>query len=293
MAVNAGPFEVRKAPEQWFTVPEHGFTVPERTVVPTHELGDLIRGYEQELVSDADQKAGLAAAVVEWTNLRKAGRTRWGSEKWMKDPQYYAGLDTPALAQECFSGFSEGVFGIEMGIYNEPAAGLESLRVFHNGFAELLSRADMWKGILRVYDRLSSQIDPKADLLQIIRTSNALDELRNLYNLSPLKQQVKGRERLFLAAHVAVLKKYRDYLDHYDPKALGTKGSPGVFREPCSVAQVALLMAKQVDPQRYAKIEPAVTSVRWTKEQNVEDLKRFIALVLDSLDGIPMNQEER
>ncbi|MCX5676648.1 MAG: hypothetical protein NTX87_16760 [Planctomycetota bacterium] len=284
MAGDWGPFEVRKAPEQWFTVPE-------RTVVPTYELGDLIRGYEQEPVPDADQKAGLAAAVAEWTNLRKAGRTRWGSEKWMKDPQYYARLDTPALAQECFSGFSGGVFANEMGIFNEPALGLESLRVFHNGFAELLSRDDMWKGILRVYDRLSSQIDPKADLPQIVRTSGELDELLKLYKLSPLKEQVKGREKLFLAAHVGVLKKYRDYLDNYDPKAMG--GSPGFFREPCSVAQVALLMAKQVDPQRYAKIEPAVTSVRWTREQNVEDLKRFIALVLDSLDGIPMNQEER
>ncbi len=118
-----------------------------------------------------------------------------------------------------------------------------------------------------------------------------LDELHKLYGLSPLREQVKGKEKLFLSANLCVLKKFKWYLENYDPKKLGTGGSPGFFREPCSVAQVALMLAKKVAPQRYAKIEPAITSIRWAEEQKVQDLSSFVNLVLISLDEFVSYEE--
>ena len=52
------------------------------------------------------EKAVLVNVVAKWMDQKKAGTTRWGSEKWMKDRPYYAALDTTALALECFT--SEG-----------------------------------------------------------------------------------------------------------------------------------------------------------------------------------------
>ena len=121
-----------------------------------------------------------------------------GSADRMKPPEYYAALDTTALTDECFQG---GLFGNVMGLYT-PEGSLEHLRIFHNGFAELLRRQDMWKGILQLYDKLGAKIDPQADLGQIVDASLQLDELRNLITLPPLRDQVKGKEDLFLAAHV-------------------------------------------------------------------------------------------
>jgi hypothetical protein len=46
------------------------------------------------------------------------------------------------------------------------------------------------------------------------------------------------------------------------------------------------MLAKQVDPKRYAEIEPVVTSVRWPEKQNVEDLKSFVSLVVTGLEGV-------
>ncbi|UCE48230.1 MAG: hypothetical protein JSW47_21850, partial [Phycisphaerales bacterium] len=177
-------------------------------------------------------------------------------------------------------------FGFEMTIYDNPMVGYCSLEVRHNGFAELFRREDMWKGILHAYDFLSQKLNPKSDLRTIVRVSGNLDALGRMYRVPSFKEQVKGREAIFLEANLQVLKRYRQYLEDYDPAALGTKGSPGFFREPCSVAQVALMLARQVAPHRYAGIEPSVTSVRWTKEQNVEDLRSFVNLVIEGLDGI-------
>ncbi len=251
--------------------------------IPPIGCRSLFITIEQELMEESDRKADLAIIIAHLTAAKKAGRTRWGSDKWMKPPEYYASLDTTALADECFKGV---IFGMEMGIYNKPVCGLESLRIFHNGFAELLKRDDMWKGILHLYDTLSLQLDPQADLAQIVRTSSHLDELHKLYKLAPLKDQVKGRESVFLAAHVRVLEKYKQYLDTYDRNRPRMERMQGFFRQSCSVAQVALLLAKQIDPQGYARIEPQIRKVWWTKEQKVADLEEYIELVLDCLGHI-------
>jgi len=255
----------------------------ELTVSPTYELPSLIQGYEIQINRDAARELELADIKAQWLERKKGGYTRWGSKDWMKEPSYYRNLNTFELVDECFS---RPTFLFEMSIYDDPIVGFESLRMFHNGYAELFGREDMWNGILHVYDTLSSKLDPNADITQIVITAGHLDQLGKLYGLSPLREQVRGKKKLFLAANLRVLKKFKWYLENYDPKKLGTNGSPGFFREPCSVAQVALMLAKQVDPQRYAMIEPAITSIRWTKEQRVQDLSSFIDLVLASVDGI-------
>lgn len=253
----------------------------EPLVAPMLELRDLIAGYERELVEEGDRTSGMAQAIAEWTAAKSAGKTRWGSERWMKPPQYYRDLETPKLAEECFAG---SLFYNEMSIFDEPRAGLESLRIFHNGFGELLRREDMWKGILHAYDQLGRRIDPNQDLAEVVMASGQLDEMRKLYRFPPLKDQVRGREEQFLAAQVKLLKRYRQYLDDYSPEKTG--GTPGIFREPCSIAQVALMLAKQIDPEQFARIEPPISGVRWTQEQDPEDLKRFLSLVLDGLARI-------
>ncbi|UCG46976.1 MAG: hypothetical protein JSU94_15935 [Phycisphaerales bacterium] len=263
---------------------------PVRNVSPTLGLAELTKLFEQDVIEDARRQANIAAKRLRWLDMKKAGTTKWGSDKWMKEPDYYKQLQTPQLAQECFS---RAIFGFAMTVYDDPMLGYSSLEIFHNGFAELFKREDMWKGILHVYDYLSLKLNPNSDLRTIVTVSNHFDAFARMYRIPAFKEQVKGRELIFLAANLQVLKRYRQYLEDYDPVALGTKGSPGFFGEPCSVARVALMLAKQVAPQKYAAIEPELKSVRWTKEQKVEDLKSFINLVIEGLDGIVSNQSER
>ena len=264
-----------------------GWNVAEKPVDPLHSLPDLIASYEKVFTNKADSQVRMAPTIADLTAAKKDGRVpRWAQADRMKPPEYYAALDTTALTDECFE---ESLFGNVMGIAS-PEASLEYLRVFHNGFAELLQRNDMWKGVLQLYDKLGAKIDPQADLRQIVAASLQLDEMRNLYTLPPLKDQVKGKEDQFLAAHVKVLQRYKQYLDTFQPREAWK--TPGFFREPCAVAQVALLMAKEVDPQGYAKLMPAVSGVRWSREQHTEDLRSFIDLVLDGLKHISVAQKE-
>jgi len=253
------------------------------TVSPTFELDDLITSFEEEIIEESEEQFNLAIEIMKLENYKKSGGNRWGSEKWMKDLDYYKSLKTTELAEECFS---RPTYSFEVTIFDNPRIGLERLRIFHNGFQVLFQRNDMWEGILHTYEYLSSKLNLESDLKTIVRASGTLDALRVLYSFPEFKEQVKGREELFLSANIRVLKKFAWYLENYDPKKLGTGGSPGFFREPCSVARVALMLTKQVDPQRYNSIESEIKSVRWPEEQNVQDLKEFIKLVLDRLEGV-------
>lgn len=160
------------------------------------------------------------------------------------------------------------------------------MKVFHNGFQVLFQRNDMWKGILHTYDYLPSKLNLESDSSTIVEVSGNLHTLKTLYNSPEFKEQIRGREKLFLSANLRVLKKFAWYLENYDSEQLGTNGTPGFFCEPCSIAQVALMLTKQIDPERYSSIVPEIKNVRWSEEQNIEDLKGFIELVLGSLEGV-------
>jgi hypothetical protein len=253
------------------------------TVSPTFELDDLITSFEEEIIEESEEQFNFALEIKKMKDYKKKGGTMWGSEKWMKDLDYYKSLKTRELSEECFS---RSIYSFEVSIFDDPRIGLERLRIFHNGFQVLFQRDDMWEGILHTYEYLSSKLNLESDLRTIVRASGNLDDLRVLYSFPEFKEQVKGREEMFLSANLQVLKKFAWYLENYDPKKLGTGGSPGFFGEPCSVAQVALMLTKQVDPQRYNSTESEIKSVRWPEEQNIQDLKEFIKLVLDKLEGV-------
>jgi len=254
-------------------------------VNPISKLDELIRRYMNQL----EYQRNIDQMTLELLKLKDSGHTNWGSQNWMKDPNYYRSLNTFQLVEDCFS---RPIFAFEMTIHNDPIAGFENLRIFHNGFAELFNRKDLWKGILYLYKHLSSKLDTQADLEQIVTTSGHFDALERLYGLSPFREQVKGREGLFLAANLRAIKRFRWYLDNYDAQKLGTEGTPGFFGEPCQVVIVALMLAKQVDPKKYNSIEPEITSVRWTKEQDVQQLKDFLDLVITDLEEFTNVQSE-
>lgn len=253
------------------------------TVSPTLELDDLIASFEEEIIEESEEQFQFATEIMKMKDYKKKGGTLWDSEKWMKDLDYYKSLKTTELTEECFS---RPTYSFEVNIFDDTRLGFERLRIFHNGFQVLFQRNDMWEGILHTYENLSSKLNLESDLKTIVIASGNLHALRELYSFQEFKKQVKGREEMFLSANLRVLKKFAWYLENYDPKKLGTDGSPGFFGEPCSVAQVALMLTKQVDPQRYNSIESEIKSVRWPEAQNIQDLKEFIKLVLDKLEGV-------
>ncbi len=72
-------------------------------VSPLYGLDELLDGYAREVYADAEENVDFEIIRKNWLDLRRAGGTRWGSQNWMQDPEYYHGLGTDALVLECFS----------------------------------------------------------------------------------------------------------------------------------------------------------------------------------------------
>ena len=252
----------------------------EQVVDPTYELGDIVESVQNELIQKGERLVMYSETEQRWREYRRNGGTSWGSENWMKAPEYYRKLDTPALALECYD--EESVFPFEVSIYNDPQFGFIHMKVMHDGFAELFQRPDMWKGLLAVYREKASKLNPDADLDTIVSASMTLDSLRVLYTMPEFKPQFKGREKEFLQAHVEVLKKYRDYIDKFDPEKVGSP-TP-FFGEAGSVGRVALLLLEQVDPSAYARVEPIVRRLKWPEKQDMKDIRNFLEIVIPAAD---------
>ena len=183
----------------------------------------------------------------------------------MKEPSYYRSLPTTELAIECFS----GVFAMEVHLFDNPRWAFQRLRIRHDGFAELLQREDMWKGVLAAYDHFSSTLTPESSLVEIMKAAMTLDALGTLYALEFFREQVRGREEVFLGACLLTLRRFRSYLESNE------RERAGFFRAPIGV--------ERVDPAGFAASEDALKDVRWPKEQDIRDVASFLDLVIPAL----------
>jgi hypothetical protein len=144
------------------------------------------RQYEREKPAEIEV---LEESVERWRAWRRAGKTMWGSDKWMKEPKYYQGLKTPELAKECFG---DTIFGNTVRAYLQPRFGIVCLKEMHNGFAELFQREEMGAGVLAAYEDLGAQLQPDADLNTIVRVSMTLDAMQVLYQERSLRNRLGG-----------------------------------------------------------------------------------------------------
>ncbi|MHC4882385.1 MAG: hypothetical protein ACYTCV_07270 [Planctomycetota bacterium] len=224
---------------------------------------DMPPEIEHEIIANSERMALLAESRMKSIEWKKAGKTLWGSERWMKSPEYYQSLTTEQLAKECFE---RTIFGHEMTIFNDPAFGFIRLEIHHNGFAELFKRDDMWEGILDTYYQCSSNIDAQSDLQTIVINVIHLDGLTAIYS---------------------VLKQCLNFLNTYEPKAYGIKSNqPPFYGEVHSIAHVALMLTKDIDPALHSKIETEIKNYRWPYEQKNEYLKQYLELVLNKLSPV-------
>ena len=245
---------------------------------------DLPPEIEHEIIAKSERITLLAESRLKSIAWKNAGKTLWKSETWMKPPEYYQSLTTEQLAKECFE---RTIFGHEMTIFNDPAFGFIRLEIHHNGFAELFKRDDMWKGILDTYYRCSSNIDPKNDLRTVVASFVHLEGMTAIYSYPPFKAQLKGHELDFLTANIHVLKQCLDFLNTYEPKAYGIKSDqPPFYGEVHSIAHVALMLTKDIDPALHRKIETEIKNYHWPYEQKNEYLKQYLEFVLNKLSPV-------
>ncbi len=58
-----------------------------------------------------------------------------------------------------------------------------------------------------------------------------------------------------------------------------------------SVAQVALMLVKQVDPKRYTAVESTLTGISFSSRQDVGELKHFLEAVITAIESVIQTEQ--
>jgi hypothetical protein len=232
-----------------------------------------------------EKRAEYEAAWKRCVEWKASGKEVWGERAGVKTAEYYKTLSTKDLADEVLL---SPVVGIEGGLYNDPMYALIKLEVLHPGVEELFARSDMGAGVVHIYDSASAKLKADSDLQTVIRAMIPLSSLGLMMKVPKYRQYVNANKEAVLAAQIQALERMSAYLKVYNPDKLGTK-TP-FFGEATSVAGGALALAKEIDPATYAGFEKEIRAVRWGKEQNIEDLKAYLTLVIRKLNSIAVKE---
>ena len=256
-----------------------------RNVSPTLGLDSLIDKFTEEIIAGSAREIALAENRLKHLKLKKNGGSPWANTKqWMKSLEYYKELETTKLATECFE---NPVFFFEASLFDDSALGFQRLEIHHEGFSELFKREDFADGVIHAYRYLGDKIKVGSSYEEVMCAASSLVGLGKLYEYKPFKRVVIGREKDFLAVNLYVIKKFRDFLDTYKPEDLGIEPNepPGFFNEPCSLVNIALVLAKECRPDSYNKARNVLESVRWTQEQKIADVHQYVNMAFKLLDG--------
>ena len=246
---------------------------------PTAELDELIRDYEGERKESPSEEVALAEARVRWMEVKAQGHRPWGSKDWMKERSHYESLDTIRLAEECFERL---VLGMDLMAYDDLAQAFLHVEIFHEGYAELFQREDMWEGILHIQSISTSKLDPEAPMKDLGRLTHHFNSVNMLYVSPRFKRQVRGREKMFLDANMKTLKAFKSFLEVRQRKP---NESLAFWAIPVGVSQRALLLTKQINLEGFESIIGPIKAVRWeAAKQDRQDLIEFLGLVISSIE---------
>ena len=254
---------------------------PTKTVIPLAELDMLLNS---SIVAEFPTIAfdlELLEQREKYLQFKSAGGTMWGSENWMKSPDYYKSLDTPELAIDCFE---RQTFFQEMMFFDDPRFAYLRLSIMHDGFAEFFAREDIWEGLIHAMDDCASKLTPGNDLSTILRASMTLDALTGSASSLPVfEASIQGHEQEFYEASLSALKKYRNYLRDYDPDQVGTE-TP-FYGEATTVARATLRFLEQVNAEHYERVAPTLRAYRFSQDQNAREMMEYLNLAVDLLEA--------
>jgi hypothetical protein len=281
-SISAPPAKPVNSIEARASMPEISPVESGKSVAPLLELDTYLEAYESETRADFNLDLNLKKTRENALKYRADGGTAWGSENWMKSPEYYAALETPDLGAECFD---DSIFYHEMAIHNEPRVGFIALSILHDGFAELLRRDDMWRGLISAFNHLASQLNPESDLETIVRVSGQISALSNALLVIPeLQEQVRGHEREFFEAMLSAVRSFKDYTVEFDPERAGSPMP--FFGEPTWVARSALVLLKQLDQQQYYEVLPGLDQFRMSQKQDLDELRVILDVTIEALETV-------
>jgi hypothetical protein len=217
-------------------------------------------------------------------------------------------LPTSKLAEACFS---SSLLTRYLLIHNEPIYAFSSLKVIYPCYGELFERDDLWTGVLSAYSIYASNlylvnepdkiIDPLIGLQTIPsiyssnpnpanKTNKIIDSLIGLqtlpciFHLPKMREQLKGRELLFVRAQLEALKGIRFYING-DPNEATVSSTPFFsMTAPVSLINYSLAFMKKASASQSASAINTISKLGISKKPTMGELKNYMDVCIAEIE---------
>ncbi|MGB2820510.1 MAG: hypothetical protein WBF17_05980 [Phycisphaerae bacterium] len=242
-------------------------------------LGQGLAAY----VAEAEKEDGKLAADLarfrerQLAERKKGWRPPWDGYRTAKGRRHYEKLTTAQLARECLS---TGLLAHECLVYDRPAFGIARAGVFHDGFAVLYAREDLWEGIAAACEDFAARLPKASDLHDRMNILMGLQTMKYAYAFPEFRKRLTGREQRLLAAHLKAFAAVRSYAERTarlrkDGKTSGFFGPGVAYGLACS----SLLLIKRASPAAYPEALRTLAGGRLSFSQtDPEEVIRFADL---------------
>ena len=245
---------------------------------PTDRLEYIIRSIYEDTMNEADisrleeeQRKSLADGFAgPWQNLVPK-LTR----------EECAKMTTPELAKVCFE---TSIFSRLQLIYNRPITAFIVAKVRYPCYEELFNRDDLWKGVLEAYSLYSSGLDPKGEPNDVIDAVMGLINLPLFFQYPPMRQQLEGREILFVRAQLDALKNIRSFIK--DDKDDSTVSAAPFFSvaTPIELINYSLVFIQKLSPDKSKSVIDKISKIRLSKTPKMKEVKDYIDISIIEIE---------
>jgi len=182
-------------------------------------------------------------------------------------------MPTSELAQVCFS---TSLFTRLLLLYDKPVHAFSVAKVRYPCYEELFNRDDLWQGILGAYSIYSSGLDPKGEPNNVMDAIIGLDNLPLVFQCNKMREQLKGRELLFIRAQVNALKKIRLYIKNDDDNSTVSATPFFSVTAPISMINHSLVFAQKVSEEKSKTLIDNISKLQLSTKPKMGDIKNYI-----------------
>ena len=190
-------------------------------------------------------------------------------------------MSTSELSEACFS---SSIFARELLLFDEPKFSFSRLKILYPCYAELFKREDLWEGVRDAYVLYASRLDPKGEPNEVIDSLMGLENLPRIFLLPNMREQLKGRELVFVRAQLESIKKIRSYLAGDTDDSLTSSTPFFSATTPVTLVNYALVFMRKTSVGQSASAIDTISKLRLPVKPNMGEIKNYMDISIKEIE---------
>ncbi|MBN1974385.1 MAG: hypothetical protein JW787_12150 [Sedimentisphaerales bacterium] len=243
---------------------------------------DRLESLRKTIYENTDDKIDLTQFEVDLRKSLADGKiSAWQNLVPKLTREECAQMPTSELAGVCFS---TSLFTRLLLIYDRPVYAFSAAKIRCPCYEELFRRDDLWKGVLSAYSLYSSGLNPKGEPNDVIDAVMGLSNLPLFFQYPKMRQQLEGREILFIRAQLEALKKFRSFITDDEDESLVSSSPFFKLTTSISLVNYSLVLIQKISADKSKSVIDNISKLRLSRTPKMKEIKNYVDVSLAEIE---------